>query len=364
MKKQILILTDYFLPCTTSGGPVITVLNMIKTYGDSADFSVICLNRDMISQKEFDLKINQFLKFGLYECMYIRHFNNKILDDVFVAKNFDCVYCLGTYSKYVRYFLLKRKRKFQPKIILAPMGNFSQGALRIKKVKKRLFFFLLKPLFLSRHLFWSFTSDLELKDGTRVLGKRIRRNAYICPDPVQFHSKETFNFATENRKLFVFISRICRIKGLLESIDKLISLNKAVSLDIYGSIEDEGYWLQCQRRAEKSKVKLNYLGELPHEEVINAFGGYSFFLFSTRGENFGHVIFEAINAGCYPIITPGVTPWDNVISQIQTGASNNGVLEAFLDMSEGQKRNLSESCYATAENYFHNSHSEFLRMIS
>ena len=44
------------------------------------------------------------------------------------------------------------------------------------------------------------------------------------------------------------------------------------------------------------------------EEVIGTFEKYDIFLFPTKGENFGHVIYEALVGGCIPIIS-NTTPW-------------------------------------------------------
>ena len=47
------------------------------------------------------------------------------------------------------------------------------------------------------------------------------------------------------------------------------------------------------------------------EEVIQLFSKYDVFLFPTRGENFGHVIFESLAGGCIPIISDQ-TPWKDL----------------------------------------------------
>jgi glycosyltransferase involved in cell wall biosynthesis len=52
----------------------------------------------------------------------------------------------------------------------------------------------------------------------------------------------------------------------------------------------------------------NYKGTVQPEEVISVFEKYDIFLFPTKGENFGHVIYEALVGGCIPIIS-NTTPW-------------------------------------------------------
>ena len=44
---------------------------------------------------------------------------------------------------------------------------------------------------------------------------------------------------------------------------------------------------------------------------MEVFSSYDVFLFPTMGENYGHVIFEALSVGCIPIISDR-TPWEEI----------------------------------------------------
>lgn len=55
-------------------------------------------------------------------------------------------------------------------------------------------------------------------------------------------------------------------------------------------------------------ISVSYRGEIRPENVIDIFSHYDVFLFPSKGENFGHVIYEALAAGCIPIISD-TTPW-------------------------------------------------------
>jgi glycosyltransferase involved in cell wall biosynthesis len=55
-------------------------------------------------------------------------------------------------------------------------------------------------------------------------------------------------------------------------------------------------------------VQVKYLGEVEHNSVPVIFADYDLFLFPTLGENFGHVICEALSAGC-PVLISDRTPW-------------------------------------------------------
>jgi glycosyltransferase involved in cell wall biosynthesis len=53
---------------------------------------------------------------------------------------------------------------------------------------------------------------------------------------------------------------------------------------------------------------VQYRGPIAPDEVSNTFARYDLFVFPTQGENFGHVIFEALRAGT-PVLLSDRTPW-------------------------------------------------------
>lgn len=151
----------------------------------------------------------------------------------------------------------------------------------------------------------------------------------------------------------VFLSRISRKKNLLFAIEALAGIQTPVIFDVYGtcgSAEDEAYLAECKERAEKvmnasdslassrtqretettQKVELlcdgarksvtgsqsiiNFQGPVSSEQVPTIFSQHDIFLFPTLGENFGHVIFEALASGCIPIISDR-TPWNDLASE-------------------------------------------------
>ena len=69
------------------------------------------------------------------------------------------------------------------------------------------------------------------------------------------------------------------------------------------------------------------------------------FFFPTRGENFGHVIFEALKAGL-PVITSDHTPWNFLDKQPFFWAINvedkNGYLSAINELSVKKRSGLRE----------------------
>ena len=90
-------------------------------------------------------------------------------------------------------------------------------------------------------------------------------------------------------------------------------MKSRVNFNIYGPIEDRAYWGQCKEQLDKLPPNIiwNYYGDVPSEDVQAVFQKNDIFLFPTLGENYGHVIFEALSTGCIPVISDQ-TPWERI----------------------------------------------------
>ena len=66
-----------------------------------------------------------------------------------------------------------------------------------------------------------------------------------------------------------------------------------------------------QKLIEKvpENVKIHISDEIHPDEVPDTFSKYNLFVFPTRGENFGHVIPEALSVGT-PILLSDQTHWE------------------------------------------------------
>jgi glycosyltransferase involved in cell wall biosynthesis len=167
---------------------------------------------------------------------------------------------------------------------------------------------------------------------------------------------------------FLFISRISRIKNLHGALQLLSQLDGEIEFDIYGP-KDEDYWRECEKLIPKN-VSVSYSGCLAPEEVLPAFQRGHFFLFPTEGENFGHVIFESLAAGCPPITTTD-TPWRG-INIVEAGFCFPFVrplwltiLQSCVDMGGDEYRDMALNAHRYAQEWhaqqrFIEAHSEML----
>ena len=316
-KKVILCFIKYYLPGYRSGGPVRSIVNFVEKFSDVYDIRIVCLSHDAIDNQPYDnIIINEWNQVGKAKVFYVS--NNLIkfkkIFDLLNEPKYDVIYLNSFFTFTFSIFpLLLKYFKFidLKSCIIAPRGQFSVNAIKIKKIKKLIYIFFAKTIGLYKNVCWQASSKLELDDIKRVIGVTAR-NIQIVPD-LNFLKWSVHNKLPYQRKdilKIVFLSRISPMKNLDFLINILAEVSYPLELSILGPKEDLHYWDVCKKLMDKlpNYIKVNIGGEVFPEEVQETFSKYDLFVFPTRGENFGHVIPEALSAGI-PILLSDQTPW-------------------------------------------------------
>lgn len=312
--KKVLILMGRYLPGYKDGGPVRTIKNLTDIFGKEYDIRIMCKDRDHGDLQQYpNISVDTYNKVGNANVYYVKNEKFKFKSMLNEIKKVDIVYCCGPYNDYaIKAMVLKKLGFFKMPLVIASMGSFSKGALSIKSKKKMIFLNIMKKLGFFKKIVWSVTSVVEKKELKEVIGENVK-----CIIAEDLPRTEIFEYQKnkkrENLKI-IFLSRICEMKNLLGAIDILASINDLnIQFDIYGNKEDIDYWEKCEKklRTLSANIKWKYCGECDSEKVLEIFAKYDVFLFPTLGENFGHVINEALIAGCIPIISNN-TPWNDI----------------------------------------------------
>lgn len=108
----------------------------------------------------------------------------------------------------------------------------------------------------------------------------------------------------------IFIARIVPIKNILFLLRLLAGVKRMITLTIVGPVEDENYWMECEKmiRQLPVEIQVNYAGPRQNPELPALLQQHHLFVLPTTGENFGHAIFEALLAG-RPVLISDQTPW-------------------------------------------------------
>lgn len=314
-KKKIIIFVRYFLPGFKSGGPARTILNLIDNFSKYCDFGVVCNFKDLGETKPYsNIRMNQWNKtFEKYNVFYCDIQNLRKKEIINLCAGFDVVYCCGCYDIFSIKLSRCAKKGLVPKLYIAPMGIFSPGALCIKKLKKKIFYFFAKRFNLFKAVTWSFSNNIEREDYERLF--KHSASHYIIasdlPRSCDGVSHRTLAGERAHPLKIIFLSRVCKMKNLLQAIQIVNDAKCTCIFDIYGFKEDINYFNKCESEIKKLRngVTCQYRGPVNSENVTELFTKYDVLLLPTLGENYGHVIFESMQSGCVPIISTN-TPWN------------------------------------------------------
>lgn len=355
MKKNVLIVNSYYYPGYRSGGPQQTIMNIVDVFGDDYNFYILTLNHDYGIQETYININNGWNRVGKAKVKYVSDelFTGKTI--VELSKEMDVIFCGGLFDKItVRAMMSKKLNKIDKPLIVAPMGVFSDGAVKQKFFKKKMFFVFGKMIGLFKNTIWSFTSEIEKKEFMKYLGQPQEYEiAMDIPRRyIDYSSKRNKRKKKNGELRVVFISRIHPKKNLIKAIDILKQVRGNIIFDIYGIKEDSIYWNKCEEMLLElpSNIKWEYKGEVESSKVIDMFLNYDVFLFPTLGENFGHVIYEALLSGCIPIIS-NTTPWNNIgikgcggVFSLDDDKGYVDLIHQYIDYSDEQLRSVSNKC--------------------
>lgn len=199
------------------------------------------------------------------------------------------------------------------RIIVSPRGELSAGALSLKSVQKRVWLWMVKQLALFEGVWIHATALHEVEDIKRCdLEQKAILFAPNIPSINKIPTAKLYGRlkpACEELRL-VLVGRIAPVKNIDYALRVLSSLRTPVNLDIIGPVEDKEYWEKCKKliNALPQNIKVEAKGVVPHEALSASLLDYDLFFLPTKGENFGHAIFEALSASL-PVLISDRTPW-------------------------------------------------------
>lgn len=318
VKKKILIITGRYLPGYKDGGPVRSIVNLTDYLGDEYDFRILTCDRDHGDTESYpNIEVNGWNQVRKAKVYYVppRGFSYGIIKKL--ANEVDIIYVCGCFNDYaINTMILKRLGLIKRPVVVAAMGLFSPMEFRLKYRKKKIFTIIFNMLGMFKNIYWSATSEREISEILlQVKGKR--EQFWIAEDlPRMVDSTFYEKKKAEGVLEVVWISRIAPKKNLLGAIEILRRVKSNINFTIYGPIHVEEYWEQCKEELQKLPVNIKwyYKGNVDSEQVVATLRNYHVFLFPTLGENYGHVIQEALSAGCACIISDQ-TPWQSFEDQ-------------------------------------------------
>ena len=322
-KKRILVFSGTYIPGYKGGGPIRSLENIFNQLSEDVDFYLVTSNRDLGDKKPYKgININTWTTVGKVSVFYIdgSYLKKNVFNEILEKVQPDTIYLNSLFSFYFSIrilWLLSISRFSRIRLLLAPRGELSPGALKEKKIKKFFFILITKHLRIYKNLKWQASSEYEFFDIKKQYDKH--RRIYIASNLVNYtklKSHDVVNLTKNKGEIrIIFLSRITKKKNLDFAIKSLSNLNGNVIFDIYGPYEDIDYIKKCKKLVLNlpSNIVVAFKGDIMHDKISQLFVKYDVFYFPTQSENFGQVIWESLSCGC-PVLISDQTPWNNIDS--------------------------------------------------
>lgn len=311
-REGVLILVGGYPPAYLGGGPIRTIEAMVETRRTDVPVRVLTSARDHGCTELLDVPVDSWTQQGralvLYADMagiagkfrYLRELRRDRSDTLYVNSLF------ATWISVLPLILQRIGLLRFPRVVLAPRGELDPGALELKSAKKSVFLKVTRLLQLHRGVTWHASSDLE-RDNIRAFFPEaqvvVKENETLVrarPEADETVRTGPVRFAYLGR-----VSEKKRVHLLIEAVAGLPP--ESYELTIHGGGDDE-YVQECKELASRLGVPAHFGGPVEHADVADCFDAADFACFPTSGENFGHVIAEAMARGC-PVVIGDVTPW-------------------------------------------------------
>ena len=315
-KDRILVLCDHFDPGFRAGGPITTICNMITRLSSIYEFYIITRDRDLLSIEPYDILLYEWVKYPDSHRYYISQIHlsfaklKKLIEDI--SPRIIYLNSFFSYTFSIKILILKKLQLINNcSILLSPRGELKESALLKGRIKKMIYIKLSKFFSLYSPVLWQATNTSEEKCIKRLFNTNVKLVvASNITRPITKTKKLDFNIKKEDSLKLVFVGRIHRIKNLLYSLEILSEVKGEVEFDIIGLLEDHSYWTACKKMIDvmPENIHVNYIGDIPNNQVIRRLQNYHFLFLLSKGENFGQSIFEALSVGL-PVITSNQTPW-------------------------------------------------------
>lgn len=315
-RKKILIFAPSFEPAVKAGGPARSLSNLVRELGDNYTVDVVTRDRDLGDSEPFPGLSGRPVSRGPTTIYYLDEGSpaqwrsligrlSRVKYDLIMVNSF------WDHRLSLVPVALKWAHRLHGPLLLMPRGELEPGALALKARKKR----LATPFFRGIHrLGVDVVGATSTEEAERVRSWFSRALVVMTtnnvPDAIPWGEPSTTSTALRA----VFLSRISPKKGVLPLLVGLRHATGKVKLSVVGPVEDAKYWGRCREAISElpPNVDVDYTPLAQRDEIPKFFWNSDCMVLLTAGENYGHVIAEALQAGC-PVVTTATTPWTDVL---------------------------------------------------
>jgi glycosyltransferase involved in cell wall biosynthesis len=324
--KVILVFVGYYRPGFKAGGILRSIENLVDHFHQEFQFRIVTRDHDLGEPTPYPrIKYGEWQPVGNAQVYYLRKSGESLheIHRIVSETPHDLIYLNSFFEPLTIKVLFNRRlgRTQTAPIVVAPRGEFGWASLQLKYPKKLVFMALARMIGLYKGAVWHASSDVESNDISRVMkipatAVRVALNLPIVSDQPGVAGAPIGQAAQPGPLRIVFLARVSPEKNLDFALNVLSQVRAAVTFDIFGPIDNAGYWNKCQEliRHVPPHVHVRYAGSINPEQIMPTLGQYDLMLFPSGGENYAHVIAEALTCGTQ-VLTSVHTPWRSLESR-------------------------------------------------
>lgn len=308
VRSSLLIFTRYYVPGVKAGGPIRSIDNLSHYLERHLSLRIITGDRDYLDEKPYNgIKFNCWTgdKIKIY---YLSKFSPIQTFYSLLKKHKSTVYLNSLFDPLFSIIPLLVSMYMGRRVVLAPRGELSESALNIKINKKSAYLKFFKTFGFHKKIIWHVTNELEKAQLQSVFG--VVENIYVANNISLIAKKHIVEVEKKPHLDLFYLGRIAKIKNLKFALHVLSKLEMEVKYYLYGPVDDEDYWEECQHiiATLPSNVEVTFCGSIQRESLEQIINSHEFLFLPTKSENFGHSIAECLSNGV-PVIISDQTPW-------------------------------------------------------
>lgn len=360
--NNVIVLVEYFYPGTKAGGPINSVINLTRNLGlsESLNFHIYCSAVDKREPEVYkNIVKNKPIKSDRYTVIYFESVK-LLIESIAKILRKDKIFYLNSFFSLrfsILPLILFAVFGRNEKIILAPRGELTNGALSLKSAKKRIYVRLFKIFLNQKKLIFHATDKSELLEIKALGLKNEIRIASNLPSQIILDNVVRVP-KTKNTLRLIYVSRVVPKKNLIFLLNLLMKCDLEFSLEIIGNIEDKKYFDDCSRIIENIRRRGNDVIVQGHRErdfIIRRLINSDLFVLPTLNENYGHAIVEAMKSKC-PLLISDNTPWSALREKDSLSVLSLGSIEDWharlalmCAMNESEWRSRSDITFKFAQ---------------
>lgn len=316
MRKRVLITVDWFDPAYRAGGPVTSIVNFVNLLHDKFEIFILTGDSDYGEVLLEGITTDQWINWNNKAQVYYvskKEISRRNIFDILDETEADFHYIQGLFSlNFSIYPLLWWKKRKDGQGIVAPRGMLHETAIGIKSNKKLLYLNIAKFLGWFSDVYFHATNDFEKERVIKYFHtkRRVRVAANI---PKVLEGKQEIKKQPGSLNVLM-VGRISPEKNYPFLFEILAHVDFPVSIKVVGSYQDENYFekeFDARIKQCKTNVSIHWLNALSPAEIEKEYKQTDVYLTTTKGENYGHSIIEALGNGC-PVIAPIEIPWQKL----------------------------------------------------